>query len=515
MMHMAMRTAILSTAVAAFTAWSSLAAATPADSTSAATVMQRIELASQGAAQSLLSLAWHNPAINQYRRHFSLSEVGLSFTSRHESTALHPQQGDGERIAAFDAKAYIKHKSQTLWGQAYYNNGRIDGIEWNETSDIDMVYPYLLADSAGDKKMNVERYSFGGGYASHKGRLSWGGTIGYTAGLYYRNVDPRPRNVTARLSAVAGLGYRLTGDYVGAVSVGFMKYRQTNDIAFYSELGNEKIFHLTGLVNDYNRFAGSGYSTYYNGRQWSSSLSFHPAGNIGFSASVAAAQLSLDNVLADLNKLPMAHIDHKAIEAEAGWLAAGWGLKAHLGASRRTGTENVFGDPTGSVYLEIGSLDMYLDRKLALGLEGMWEKHWGHCMLSLRPSIGYNHRFTRYNDPESHTRYNDIAGALRATGGARIGATFSTLTLGAGLVAPVESELSLAPATSQLQGLQRVVEAEHAWLSSTRRHLEIDWATSVRLTGSYAVRASLSWLHGTYAASLTSNQVYTSIALIF
>ena len=166
-MHMAMRTTIMSTMLA-LAAWSPVAAETAAapDSASTATVMQRIELASLEPAQGLLALAWHNPAINQYRRSFSMSEVGLSFTSRHESTALHPQQGDGEHIAAFDATTYIKHKSQTLWGRAYYNNGRIDGIEWNETSDIDIVYPYLLADSAGGKKMNVERYSFGGGYAS-------------------------------------------------------------------------------------------------------------------------------------------------------------------------------------------------------------------------------------------------------------------------------------------------------------------------------------------------------------
>ena len=515
-MHMAMRATIMSTMLA-LAAWSPVAAETAAapDSASTATVMQRIELASLEPAQGLLALAWHNPAINQYRRSFTMSEVGLSFTSRHESTALHPQQGDGEHIAAFDATTYIKHKSQTLWGRAYYNNGRIDGIEWNETSDIDIVYPYLLADSAGGKKMNVERYSFGGGYASRKGRLSWGASIGYTAGLYYRNVDPRPRNVTARLSALAGLGYRLAGDYVGAVSLGFMKYRQSNDIAFYSELGNEKIFHLTGLVNDYNRFAGSGYSTYYNGRQWSTSLSLHPADNHGFSATVAATQLGIDNVLADLNKLPMAHTDHKTVAAEAGWLAAGWGLKAHVSATRRKGTENVFGDPAGSVYLQIGSLDRYLDQTLALGLAGLWEKRWGNYALMLRPSVDYSHRLTRYNDPESHTRYNDLAGTLRLTGGATIGATFSTLTLGTRLVSPVESQLHLATATSQLQGLQRLVEAEHAWLSKTRRHLEIDWATSVKLSSRYALRARLCWEHGTYAASITSNQFFASTTLIF
>ena len=88
-MHMAMRATIMSTMLA-LAAWSPVAAETAAapDSASTATVMQRIELASLEPAQGLLALAWHNPAINQYRRSFSMSEVGLSFTSRHESTAL-------------------------------------------------------------------------------------------------------------------------------------------------------------------------------------------------------------------------------------------------------------------------------------------------------------------------------------------------------------------------------------------------------------------------------------------
>jgi hypothetical protein len=98
---------------------------------------------------------------------------------------------------------------------------------------------------------------------------------------------------------------------------------------------------------------------------------------------------------------------------------------------------------------------------------------------------------------------------------ATIGATFSTLTLGTRLVSPVESQLHLATATSQLQGLQRLVEAEHAWLSKTRRHLEIDWATSVKLSSRYALRARLCWEHGTYAASITSNQFFASTTLIF
>ncbi len=508
-----MTRAILSILIAA-TAASATATGSALPADSAATVMQRIDLSNRES-QSLLSLAWQNPVINQYRHSYSLSSVAVSFASRQESTALRAQLGDGDRTWAFDATSYIKYKDQTLWGRAYYNNGRINNMTWNETSDVDIVYPYLLADSVGGKKMNVERYSFGGGYASHRGRLSWGAQVAYTAGLYYRNVDPRPRNVTAHLDLETGIGYRLGGNYVGALGIGFVKYKQTNNVDFYSELGAEKMFHLTGLANEYNRFGGTGYDTYYNGHQWGASLNLHATHNRGFSASVEAKRLTLNNVLTGLNKLPMAHVSHNAIAAEAGWLAAGWGIQAHMQASRRVGSENVFGDPMGGVYLKIGSLDMFYDNRFALGATGVWQHQWGGYGLAVRPGIDYNHHNVLYADPVSRLLYNDLTYALKLKGSATIGSTYHVLSARVGFTNPAKSQLQLSEPSAELMGLQRVIEREHNWLSKDRWQLSLGWATHVRLNDRYAIKASIDWQYDAYHNDIHSNQFYSSIAFLF
>ena len=293
-------------------------------------VMQRVSRSIHGTEQ-LLQLPWNNPAVMQFKRNYSLSEVKVGYNSRSENLAVDVQQGDKDHTLVFDANTYMKHRNSTLWGEAFYNNGRIRGINWNETSEPQVVHPYVLADSVGGN-MNLERYSFMGGWANYNGRLALGASIGYTAGLYYRNVDPRPRNVTACLDAQVGIGYRLWRDYVMAASVNYRKYKQTNNVAFYSELGSDKIFHLVGFAYDYSRFAGTGILTYYNGNRLGATLNFHPAHGRGFSASVNASRFSFNIIITQLNKLPMAHVTHNVLQAEAGWLDTNWGVMASIGA---------------------------------------------------------------------------------------------------------------------------------------------------------------------------------------
>ena len=110
----------------------------------ASEILNRIQRDAQET-EWLTNAAYHNPVINQFRKPYSLNTVGISFNARSENHALNQQQGDSERLGAFDAQSYMKHGNSTLWGHAYYHNGSVRNVVWNETSDYDMVYPYLLA----------------------------------------------------------------------------------------------------------------------------------------------------------------------------------------------------------------------------------------------------------------------------------------------------------------------------------------------------------------------------------
>lgn len=186
---------------------SAIAATKPADlkPDSILTCVER----NDGSTQRLVSLAWHNPAMRPLERDFSISSVSGSFKRNADSEAIDPQVGSKSTRWAFDADSYIKYKNSTLWGLASYHNGKDRDVKWNETSEIWNVYPYVMGDSTGGD-IKTEVYSFAGGYAATSGRLTWGCSMGYTAGLYYRAVDPRPRNVTGNLEFAAGITWNFT-----------------------------------------------------------------------------------------------------------------------------------------------------------------------------------------------------------------------------------------------------------------------------------------------------------------
>ena len=496
--------------------------ATAQETVDSAAVMRRVGRNALEIEQ-LLSLPWSNPAVMQFKRDYSLSEVRVGYTSRNENQAVDVQQGDKDYTLAFDACTYMKHRNSTLWSEAYYNNGRIKGINWNETSEPQVVQPYVLADSVGGN-MNVERYSFMGGWANYNGRWAVGASLGYTAGLYYRNVDPRPRNVTACLDAQVGIGYNVWNGYVIAASLNYRKYKQTNNVAFYSELGSDKIFHLVGFANDYSRFAGTGIQTYYNGNRLGATLNFQPSGGSGFSASVNASRFSFNNIITQLNKLPMAHVTHNQLQAEVGWIGANWGVRAHVGASRRVGTENIFGDPAGSVYAQIGALDMYHQNRFEAGIAGVWEKNWWTtssttCMgLAVCPKIEYSHLNEIYSDPASLRQINEMNYSLKLKFTTLLSwRTHLALVLGVNHAEPTKTSLDFdsGEVKPELAGLERVVRSTFEYMSSGRTSFNTSASVTVAINKKYALRGKAGWQRTAYVMSTHRNELDFSLSFLF
>ena len=495
--------------------------ATTQEAIDSAGVMQRVSR-SNSENERLLQLAWHNPAVMQFKRNYSLSEVKVSYTSRNENRVVNVQQGDRDYTLAFDACTYMKHRNSTLWGEAYYNNGRIKGINWNETSEPQVVQPYVLADSVGGK-MNVERYSFMGGWANYNGRLALGASLGYTAGLYYRNVDPRPRNVTACLDAQVGIGYNVCSGYVLAASLNYRKYKQTNNVAFYSELGSDKIFHLVGFANDYSRFAGTGIQTHYNGNHLGATLNFLPIYNSGFAASVDASRFTFSNIITQLNKLPMAHVTLGELQAEAGWMGHNWGVKAHVEASRRVGTENIFGDPSGSVYTQIGALDMYHQNRFEAGIAAVWEKNWwstasSYMSLSVCPNIEYSHLNEIYSEPASLRQINEMHYSLRLKFTTLLSwRTHLALMLGVSHAEPTKATLDYNSdeVKPELAGLDRAVRNTFEYMSSRRTSFNASASVTVAINKKYAIRGNALWQRTAYIMSTRRNEFDFSLGFIF
>ena len=465
--------------------------------------------------ESALQLVWQNPVVAQWQRNYSISDVAIGYQWRHESQAVVVQLGNHDAQGTFDAETHIKHRTRTLWGRAHYDKGSTRGIAWNETSDIHMVYPYLMADSAVLAPMRHERYGFGGGYADHRGRWQWGGEVDYRAGHYYRNVDPRPRNITACLTVKGGVGWSLSSRYVAAAALAYQRYKQTNDVVFYSELGKEKLFHLTGLANDYGRFAGAGDESFYRAHQWQVMVGVHPFANQGLSVAARASRMSLDKVLTSLNKLPLAHIAQWAVDGEMAWLEHSWNTRMRVEASRRVGRENIFGDPAASVYPMIGSLDMYHENRFAACLDGVWQHRWRNVDLGVKPAVDYAHVNTIYADPAGRQCINSLTPALALRGGYRTPSTYSTLLVQFAWTHPVEQELMLSGVKAELTGLQQVLESDHRYASHNRTALNAALAVHVALSNRYALQAAVDWCFTRYTAGAVAHRLKSSVAIIF
>ncbi len=466
-------------------------------------------------------LAYQNPAVKQWMLPSSFSEVyaGYHHDSQSEATLV-PGDGTGSDYWSVNADTYMKYKSSTLWGTASYRNGHVRDVVWNETSDAQLLYPYLTADSVGGD-LSMERYSFSGGYADHSGRWSWGGALSYTAGLYYRNVDPRPKNITGLLDISVGGGYALTDNYTLGASFGWQKYKQDNDITFVSQLGVDKIYHLTGLGTDYTRFAGTGLSVYYTGSRQTISLNLFPTSGSGLVATAQYSHFGFDNVLTDLNKLPMAHVSDKALALQAGWLNYGtsndWAVTATANAQRRHGYENIFGDASSNIYPQIGQLLMYADNSANISLSGLWQHRRGDNLIFwIKPSVGYNHRLESYREPIREMRIDNLDASIATRLTARLGQKWKgSVNLSYQLLSPCKSYLNLASADESPASLIGEVEQSYLYQSNNVNRVALGLSASRAITATTAVTLSAQWCNTAYHNGIDNNDFNIALGVTF
>lgn len=388
-----------------------------------------------GMAESLLlsrlfPMAFNGASSVQFRLPFSLNGISVSYTSEKGDYATNEKLGSGSSAGIFRADAYMKYKSSTLHGFALYENGDISNIKWNETSDYKMVYPYLTADAIGGD-MKYEHYDFGGGYADSKNRLEWGVYLSYEAGQYYRNVDPRPKNLTGTLTIKGGAGYRFHKNYIVSATAAYERYTQSNSVKFVSEMGEAKIYHLTGMGTHYVRFAGNGLTAHYSGNAFSGTLNIIPGFGKGLIFSAEARHYGFGKILDDLNKLPLATAKENSLRLEVGWRSksetdifhnpGSWrsavAVKGTMEAVKRTGFENIFGDPASSIYPLTGSKEKFHSNFHQYGIALLWQRSKGVSRsVSFEFKADYLRNHRNYVSPVRFHTLESVLGSLILAG---------------------------------------------------------------------------------------------------
>ncbi len=463
-----------------------------------------------------MTLTWVNPAMKAYESGTSLSQVQGEFHWREDGNAgaINPQLGTGETTWKFDASSYMKYKTSTLWGHASYENGKTRNVTWNETSDLTTVYPYVLADSVGGD-MKLERYNFSGGWTDTYGRWDLGATMGYTAGLYYRSVDPRPRNITARLEAAVGAGYHVSDAVLVSAMVGFEKYKQTNAVEFYSDLGSRRLLHLAGLASHYARFAGNGLSTYYKGYTWHGGLNLMVQEHWWLSA--VATHTSMEHVLRDLNNLPIVDLNHNEINAEAAYFASTeLAFVANARVARRVGTENIFGEPSSGVYDQIASHDRYFNNIFAASLQAQYTMPLGSVRLQLVPQVGYDHNNQYHNTLDNREYTSRLMGGAQVKALCNVGKHLITAHVKATYSDSVSDDWDIVVTDDEMQPIVAMEQHLHDLAAASQVYTQAGVSLTSQLPRSkMMLRASLQWQRTGYTSSYTQNEVAATVGVVF
>ena len=347
------------------------------------------------------------------------SELSAIYDLRRESEALLPQEGNGTKQGSVKVGSLIRLQRQSaVRAGAEYSRGVKRNVLWNSTSDLELLYPNVMADTVGGD-LQKEQYAFHGAWSKIIGKAHIGVYGGYRALHEFRKVDPRPRSVTSDLNA-ALTGGLLTGGYVmdlcGAVRI----YKQSQDVSFYDPLGaNTSEIHFTGLGSHFERFDGAGdfTSSRYIGHGLEASATVLPRRSNGWTGQIFYNSLDIECLLTSNNDVPITDLWAQRLGGAAGYRHLGggvsWSVLAQACYELRQSSENIIDTGKNNEYAVLGSLTMYRNRILSAGLEGAVEVPTAAGTLSFEPLIEYSRSFAGYIFPERKMSFSLVEAGLK------------------------------------------------------------------------------------------------------
>ncbi|GAE19186.1 DUF6850 family outer membrane beta-barrel protein [Bacteroides pyogenes] len=315
---------------------------------------------------------WENPALKIFMNQAPLSQILVEGFTHKETESVSLQQGDGEHGFAVKANSVLRFTPESeIRGTAEYVNKKRTSVLWNESSDYETIYPYVSADEQGGD-LNSEAYRFSGEYTHEAKAYTWAARLAYRAVMEFRNVDPRPKNTVSDLWVTVAGSRKIAGNYRGAVSLHAGKYKQDNTLKFFNDLGGSTIYHLTGLGMHYVRFAGTNTGVLYDGASFGGSFEWLPEHQRGVSVSVGYRHFGCDKQMKDLGDITLCTLKENVFSGEAAYTNGQKGVKASVVAKKRSGTENLFGSPTGAIYPFLNSVRSYAHSRSEFKLAGMY-----------------------------------------------------------------------------------------------------------------------------------------------
>lgn len=318
------------------------------------------------------------------------TQAQVGFRMREEDDAYLPAEGKGLMQGEF--RAHSRHSLDSIHrveGRVSYERGVKRAVNWNTSSDWDLLAPYITLDTVGGD-LQKEQYRFAARFASRPGRFFYSIWADYRALHEYRSVDPRPRNITADLQVSAQGGLQM-GAYALSLEAGYRRYHQSEDVEFMDPKGNNtSVLHYLGFGRYSTRFSGAKKNTAvrFNGNGFNARLVLEPVSGLGWMGGASYTWLQVVRHLPGNNETPMSKLLNQEMHLYGGHKWSQAYLRADAQLRLKTGTENIV-DQT-SAFNVLTGLDLLqvLSWKASVSGFRSWEGE--RATWTLLPRLAYS-----------------------------------------------------------------------------------------------------------------------------
>lgn len=256
---------------------------------------------------------------------------------------------EGRQTGGFAVHAqsvYDINAVSRVFGEASYTWQDCKQTRYVDNADYRLTAPYWTVDTIGGD-MRREIYAFYGGYRMLKNHILWHAALQFRAEQSYRMRDPRAKNKVTDLRVEASIGYQWNRYALSLLAYGG-RYKQNNEVRFYSELGETTIYHMANDTDPYVRFSSNNKVSYYSGYRAGAGLQLLPT--TGFMAGIQYNWLTFTKELTINTQVPIVGLNVHTLSAQFGYVAQRWRVQATAGVEMKRGRQYLYGDNANNYY---------------------------------------------------------------------------------------------------------------------------------------------------------------------
>ncbi len=200
------------------------------------------------------------------------SEIKIDY-SRSSGNYHSVFNGESNQIFGFSSKGYRRFNNTVIFGSFNYSGSSEKELNYNNTNDALMNYPYLFADTIGGDTYERELFSFTAKISAPLSNVvDWGIGVNYKAGVASQDRDPRPENKISKVEILPGLLYKRGGFKFGA-NLAYEYYNEDIDVLTVNKNIEPTLFQMHGL-GVYTYHASSSFNRLYQQNKYGGGLQF-------------------------------------------------------------------------------------------------------------------------------------------------------------------------------------------------------------------------------------------------